>query len=701
MAHTPKRTFVRRLACLSAGGVLLGAPLLWPNLFNSFGQSGRNVAYAATATPASASMPKSDIQKHLDELYARDGKRAPKMLLPSQQQAMPSSASQSQLIDVVDEGFVTPVASSDGGEPSTFSKILAKFRRSPSAPTEPPQEPNPYRPRTGQPQQLPVQPAGMPQYKELVAPATPEGTPQPQNGQFQQRPRQAQAQQQAQQTAAAGRGRRQQGVQHGQISEVPSQDPVFVFDDQTADRVAGSAIRPGDGDLNTGWNEGPTQPAAVGRPLPGPPQTAEAPWDGLTEPVATNPPAIANPSEHDFFFPDDVANPTQERNQQQTQTTTPAAQPRELDPLLDLSMDDLPRNSSGRPSSTAESTPAVRPETTAESTSPPAITETVPSPEAGVPEIEEETFEDPFTGLKLEARPTSVSQTRTRTLPTPETSVPAPPPLDGFSRPQLPSSDLPSDLIPENELPPTTDSVRQPLVPAPGLGGIEETTDFPETELPSLGIEDSIESTPMEPTFDPADLPSIPTESPAAEISDSVTGGPSFGGPSESRETNPDMEPVGRAQLPLTLPSNEAPPSLTPPQTARQIEVPAAPSPDEVQSKLARIAARKGKVGLKGFCPVVLRDERDLKDALPDFSTVIDGKRYFTSSAEALAHLEAAPEKYTPAASGHDVVHYQLTGQEIEGSLDHASWFQGRLYLFLSAETMETFVSAPSSHAVQ
>ena len=39
-----------------------------------------------------------------------------------------------------------------------------------------------------------------------------------------------------------------------------------------------------------------------------------------------------------------------------------------------------------------------------------------------------------------------------------------------------------------------------------------------------------------------------------------------------------------------------------------------------------------------------------------------------------------------------------LTGEELEGSLDHAAWFQGRLYLFASAETMETFVSAPGQH---
>jgi YHS domain-containing protein len=59
----------------------------------------------------------------------------------------------------------------------------------------------------------------------------------------------------------------------------------------------------------------------------------------------------------------------------------------------------------------------------------------------------------------------------------------------------------------------------------------------------------------------------------------------------------------------------------------------------------------------------------------------------------------AEPAKYAPAAGGCDVLHLALTGEELEGSLDHAVWYKGRLYLFADVETMETFVAAPSSHA--
>lgn len=147
------------------------------------------------------------------------------------------------------------------------------------------------------------------------------------------------------------------------------------------------------------------------------------------------------------------------------------------------------------------------------------------------------------------------------------------------------------------------------------------------------------------------------------------------------------------------LPSLKLTPEL-PPQTpappAGKTEV-----SDEQRSKLEKIAARKDQKGLKGFCPVVLRDQRDLVDASEEFSVVYNGKSYHFSSTQAMAQFLEEPAKYAPAASGCDVIHLALTGEELEGSLDHAVWYKGRLYLFTSVETMDTFVAAPSSHAAK
>ncbi len=163
----------------------------------------------------------------------------------------------------------------------------------------------------------------------------------------------------------------------------------------------------------------------------------------------------------------------------------------------------------------------------------------------------------------------------------------------------------------------------------------------------------------------------------------------------------------------LELPSEESLPKLsmappvpdTPALKPNSIEVPAPPSEEkpaqqsDPKSKFERIAARKNMTGLKGFCPVVLRDQRDLVDSKPDFEVVYNDYTYNFSSKEAMEKFEAEPAKYAPANSCGDVIHEALTGDALEGSLDYAVWFKGRLYLFSSVETMETFVAAPSSHA--
>jgi len=177
--------------------------------------------------------------------------------------------------------------------------------------------------------------------------------------------------------------------------------------------------------------------------------------------------------------------------------------------------------------------------------------------------------------------------------------------------------------------------------------------------------------------------------------------------------TTPDVpklpavnEPVKTAtrtsEMELTLPGET--PKLTPaPKTEINIQpAPSSlkPTPQaEQKSKFERIAARQGQTGLKGFCPVVLRDQRELVDSREEFHLIYNGHEYQFSSKEAMQKFGEEPLKYAPASGCSDVIHLALTGEHLEGSLDHAVWYKGRLYLFSGVETMETFVAAPSSHA--
>ena len=113
---------------------------------------------------------------------------------------------------------------------------------------------------------------------------------------------------------------------------------------------------------------------------------------------------------------------------------------------------------------------------------------------------------------------------------------------------------------------------------------------------------------------------------------------------------------------------------------------------------MKRIAERAELKGLKGFCPVQLRDERELRDARPQFSAEYDGVVYNFSSAAARQKFLAEPTKYAPAAGGQDVV-LASSSKKAEGSLDHAVWYRDRLYLFDSPASMKSFKASPSKYA--
>ena len=123
------------------------------------------------------------------------------------------------------------------------------------------------------------------------------------------------------------------------------------------------------------------------------------------------------------------------------------------------------------------------------------------------------------------------------------------------------------------------------------------------------------------------------------------------------------------------------------------------PANEEVNNKMKLIAERGELRGLKGFCPVMLRDERDLKNALPEHHSTFKGRTYYFGSADAKAAFDEHPQQYAPISGGQDVV---LLKEKVtkEGSLDHAVWFKDRLYLFTSQKTLEQFVATPKEFAI-
>jgi YHS domain-containing protein len=166
----------------------------------------------------------------------------------------------------------------------------------------------------------------------------------------------------------------------------------------------------------------------------------------------------------------------------------------------------------------------------------------------------------------------------------------------------------------------------------------------------------------------------------------------------------PRSEEAGKVSLPQSAESEPTGPILPQPQPqsqppAAEAAKPYAHRPQTTAEKQRLISERVGLRGFKGFCPVVLRDQRELADANPGYCSVYQGQRYCFSSSAAQARFDATPHKYTPAACGLDVVVKANSDQSVEGSLDFALWYKDRLYLFCSPESLQAFSMNPTAYA--
>ena len=111
--------------------------------------------------------------------------------------------------------------------------------------------------------------------------------------------------------------------------------------------------------------------------------------------------------------------------------------------------------------------------------------------------------------------------------------------------------------------------------------------------------------------------------------------------------------------------------------------------------------ARTGQKGFKGFCPVELRDNRQLIDSRQQHKAKFGLQTYYFSSPEAKSAFDANPARYAPAAGGSDVVLLVNTGEEEAGTLDFTLWYRDRLYMFRSRETLDIFSRDPLRYANQ
>ena len=169
-----------------------------------------------------------------------------------------------------------------------------------------------------------------------------------------------------------------------------------------------------------------------------------------------------------------------------------------------------------------------------------------------------------------------------------------------------------------------------------------------------------------------------------------------------AKEQNPFEVPVEKVVEKEVKKSKE---NLFKPQPEQKLEIPVAKPAKQIatneqvrsiEKKLALIASRGNIKGLKGFCPVALRDNRLLVDARPEFSSSFKSMNYQFASLENKLKFDREPAKYAPAAGGSDIVFLVDQQDDKEGTLDFASWYKGRLYLFSNQKNMDVFMKTPA-----
>ena len=116
---------------------------------------------------------------------------------------------------------------------------------------------------------------------------------------------------------------------------------------------------------------------------------------------------------------------------------------------------------------------------------------------------------------------------------------------------------------------------------------------------------------------------------------------------------------------------------------------------------VAEVPSGHWPVGLKGYCPVTLREGRTQVKGSERFASPWQGTLYYMASAEARWKFEINPEFYAPALGGLDVIKSSHQGQKVEGSLEHAIWYRRQLYLFEDENSLKTFTADPQKYLPQ
>lgn len=141
---------------------------------------------------------------------------------------------------------------------------------------------------------------------------------------------------------------------------------------------------------------------------------------------------------------------------------------------------------------------------------------------------------------------------------------------------------------------------------------------------------------------------------------------------------------------PVTVPSTTLPPSVSPAGLQN--------NSDET-SAATKTAMVEVPLGLEGYCPVLLSTEERWIPGNPAYYTMYRGHIFRFSSEEAMAEFTKTPALYAPVAMGEDIVQMVDRNKKVYGNRKFGAWFQGRVFLFSSQESLDSFAARPEYYA--
>jgi len=273
------------------------------------------------------------------------------------------------------------------------------------------------------------------------------------------------------------------------------------------------------------------------------------------------------------------------------------------------------------------------------------------------------------------------------------------------------------------------------LLPGGGLRGLEEPSEQPKTTTPLPGVEGTLPGLPGVPTpkagakeapaleppaapksgdegsnlrprgvppFDPMQRRLLPKPEEEKVLADwSRVLDPGFRGDADRPRLTQSSTPPTRGQLnagPVRQAAHQA--TDVPGRSAVQRPVfeQTVGQPSGVAPALWRPESRVAM--LDGYCPVDLGKNERWSKGDPSLSETYQSMTFHFSSAMQRECFLADPERYVPAYSGSDAVLLIDGNRTVPGKVDFCVTYDGRLYMFSSAESLTKFRQEPKRYTL-